>query len=245
MLGWDYTSVFWKQNWFLPLIFVAILALLNTYFLLNWRLFQLLENEDWENLVTYLEQRVFEKKQFSNQNIRLLINGYLLQSNVDGIRKLEEFLKEQKPGMVTKFALSFGIPYLLQNDSEQMEQYYKQFLDNEKGEESNWIHWNYSFALLMQQRREEAKDILLRLSGRAREPLLQLLTAYLLEAFSGEEEVRERITDVREKLRNKYNRSQWDKEINKAKSNIQVVVLSKLVQDATEWLFSSQEEQKG
>ncbi len=42
MLGWEYATVFWSKNWFLPLLFAGVLALLNTYFISNWKLFSLL-----------------------------------------------------------------------------------------------------------------------------------------------------------------------------------------------------------
>ena len=46
ILGWSYTRIFWANNWYLPVIFVGIIGVLNAYFASNRKLFRLLENED-------------------------------------------------------------------------------------------------------------------------------------------------------------------------------------------------------
>ncbi len=242
MLGWDYTAVFWKNNWFLPLIFLAVLALLNIYFLSNWRLFQLLESEDWERLTVYLEERVFTRKKIQAQHVKLLINAYLIRSKIEKICELESFIRKERPAALPKFALQFGVPYLLKNDGEKMERYFFEFIDSTRGEENNWIRWNYAFALLLQQKREEAKEILNTTIENAGEPVLQLLTAHLLEVFNDDPDVRQKVDRARDRLRGRYSRPQWDNEVAKSKNNIEVVVLSKLLEDATEKLFSRKAE---
>jgi hypothetical protein len=242
MLGWEYATIFWSKNWFLPIIFIAVLVLLNSYFLLNWRLFQLLESEDWDKLLQYLEERIYEKKRFQAQHVRILVNTYLIRSNIDGIKKLEAFLREHSPELVPKFALSLGIPYLLQNDPRQMELYFQEFLHTTKGNDNRWIQWNYSFALLLQRKKEEAKNTLLNVLDQVRDPVLKLLTLYMLDGFSAEPEIEEKVRHAREEIRKNYSPPEWEKETAKAKSNVEVVILAQLVQDATEWLFSTSSE---
>jgi hypothetical protein len=239
MLGWEYTTIFWSKNWFLPLIFIAVLVLLNSYFLLNWRLFQLLESEDWDKLRHYLEEKIFEKKRFQAQHVRILVNTYLIRSNVDGIKKLEAFLREHNPELLPKFALSLGIPYLLQNDPRRMELYFQEFLHSTKGNDNRWIQWNYSFALLLQRKKEEAKNTLIGLLDQAKDPVLKLLTVYMLDGFSAEADIEEKVRNTKEEFRKNYSPGEWEKEVVKAKGNVEVVILAQLVQDATEWLFST------
>jgi predicted Zn-dependent protease len=202
-----------------------------------------LEAEDWENLITYLEEKVYQKKKFQSQYIRLLINTYLVRSDVESIRKLESFIREQKPELLTKFAVAFGIPYLLQNDSGEMERYYEEFLDKKKNEEGRWIRWNYAFSLYLQKRSEEAKNRLLSLVAETKEPVLQLLNIYLLKTYSEDNRVAETVEHTKHKLTSEYTPQEWEKEVAGAKNDIQVLVLSRLIDEAGNWLFEDQQEQ--
>ncbi|MEW5817675.1 MAG: hypothetical protein AB1798_20060 [Spirochaetota bacterium] len=245
ILGWDFTTVFWSKNWFLPILFVTVLGILNTYFILNWGLFKRLERQDWDGLIIYLEDKIYNKKHVQNRYIRILINAYLVKSKMEGITRLEVHLRENKPAMVPRFALQLGIPHLLKNSPEEMENYFKEFAGNEKSEEKYWISWNYAFALLLQQKKEEAKNILDTLILRVKEPILNLLILYLMDTLTDKfPAVDAKIQAGKTSLRKRFTPGLWQKEVNKNRENIQIVILAKLVREAGDWLFKENGDKK-
>lgn len=242
ILGWDYTQVFWSNNWILAVIFVLIMGGLNAYFISNWKLFTLLEEENWHGLISYLEDRVFAKHRITKQSIRILVNTYVVTSNPEKITELEIFLRDERPKMVPAFAVQLGIPYLLRNEPEEMERYYGHIMKDPRCGELNWVKWNYGFALMLQQRVQEARDILVEILEGTKNALLKLITAYLLDAFSSSDAtVASQVQDVRTAIRAKFDDEAWQKEIERQRNNLQVLVLSKLIRDATNWLFDDRQ----
>ena len=239
MLGWEYTSDFWAKNWFLPVIFVAVIGGLNAYFISNWTLFRYLEAEEWEPLIEYLEAKIYSRGRLRSQYVRILINAYLVRGRAGEITRLKEKAEEKRPGLLEKFTLQFGIPYILENDSAGMKEFFGRFLNHDGGREGRWIRWNYAFACFLEEDREEAKKMLLPLAREARDPLLNLLSIYLLEPFSSsDEEAGEAVGAGAKKLLDKYDRDSWEKELGRGKDNVYIVILSRLLGEATEWLFT-------
>ena len=239
ILGWDYTKMFWTNNWFLPIIFVFIIGVLNLYFALNWRLFKLLEHEDWNGLVVYLETQVYKRHRLRKQYIRILANGYLVNSRNEDIGKLASYLKEKKPRYLVYFGLLFGIPHLLQNDPNAMESYFAALLEVRKLPNRNWIEWNHSFSLVMLKRHVEATNELVGVANREKEPVLLLLCIYLLDAFAnGNREAERLVTEGKKALKGRFTPATWQRAVESAKDNVEVVILTKLLGEATEWLFS-------
>jgi len=239
VLGWDYTRLFWKNNWFLPIIFVVIIGALNLYFALNWRLFQLLEREDWNGLVEYLEKQVYERHRIRKQYIRILTNGYLVNSRSDDIEKLASHVGEKNPRLLVEFGLLFGIPHLLRNDPATMESYFGGLLAKGNLPNRNWIQWNHAFALMLLKRQEEARVELVEIARNEKEAVLLLLSLYLLDAYGeSDPETGRIVADGKVALKNRFTPTTWQREVERAKDNVEVVILTKLVQEATEWLFS-------
>jgi hypothetical protein len=239
MLGWDYTQVFWSQNWALPAVFLGIIGILNAYFVFNWKLFRLLEREDWESLVTFLNERIYKKNIIFVQNVRILVNAYLVRSAIDDIVKLEKHLRGKRPKLFSRLALSFGIPYMLNNNSEEMERYFREFLDVRQ-KDRYWIRWNYAFSLALQEKHEAAADILANIAQSTRVPVLLLLTLYLLESLKMDKpEFIRVVADQTAVLKKRYSRDDWENEIEKSRNNVQVVILSRLVEEAIDWLFKT------
>jgi hypothetical protein len=242
MLGWDYTRVFWGRNWGLPVVFVAIIGLLNAYFVFNWKLFTMLEREDWPALIAYLERRMYERKLIVTQQVRILVNAYLVRPDLGAIEKLEAFVREHKPRVLPRFALVFGIPYLLRNNSDEMESYFSRFVDI-KSKDGGWLRWNYGFALILQGKKEEAENRLVSVCGEKTESVLSLLAVYLLDSLKPEDDAAITLIEAkRASLRKRYTEAMWAKEVERGRNNIQVVILSKLVDEATEWLYDEQHE---
>ncbi len=238
ILGWDYTQVFWSKNWFLGIIFVAVMAVLNGYFISNWKLFGFLEREDWDGLIKHLEARTRYRNIFRRNEIKILINTYVVKSNTDGILELERQIRKKKPALLPRFAVQFGVPHLLKNDPVDMEIFFGEMRNQNNCADRSWIDWDYAFSLMLQQKTDEAKNLLRELAGKPTEPVLQALTLYLLDAYAANDaEVTNVITEGREKLKSRRTYLRWHEEVEKSKGNLQVLVLAKLVQDATEWLY--------
>jgi hypothetical protein len=238
MLGWEYTSDFWARNWFLPVIFVAVIGGLNVYFISNWTLFRYLEAEQWEPLIEYLEAKIYSRENLKGQYVRILINAYLVKGRAGEITRLREKVEEKRPKLLEKFTLQFGIPYILDNDSAGMKEFFGRYLSS-GGRDGRWIRWNYAFACFLEDNKEKAKSILLPLAREVKDPLLKLLSLYLLDPFSSsDEEAGEAVASGTKELLDKYDRGSWEKELNRGKDNVYIVILSRLLGEATEWLFT-------
>ncbi len=238
ILGWDYTQLFWSRNWFLGAIFVAIMAILNGYFVANWKLFGFLEREDWDGLIGYIEQRLYDRRIYRKHEVKILINTYVVKSNTEAILRLETMLRAERPGLVPVFALQFGITHLLKNDPVDMEIYFGELKENPRCHDREWIVWNYAFSLMLQQKSEEAKAHLLAIAKAPRNSVLNLLTLYLLDAYgSADAEVADAVEKGKSAVRARFSADRWHQEIEKHKSNLQVLVLAKLIDDATDWTY--------
>jgi hypothetical protein len=240
MLGWDYTKVFWGRNWGLPLFFISVIGLLNAYFILNWKVFTLLEREDWPALIAHLEHRIYEKKLIFGQQVKILINAYLVRSELDAIGKLESFIRDRKPKLLPKSALAFGIPHLLRNDSIAMERYFSQFI-HIRGRDGAWVRWNYAFALILKGEKEESEAVLAGVCAEKTEPVLSLLSIYLLHSLKPAPERGTLAQNGRIRIKSRYTQNQWAREVERSKSSVQIVILQKLVEEATGWLFAEGE----
>lgn len=235
MLGWEYTRDFWVGNWYLPVIFLLVMAVLNTYFLRNWKLFSLLEKEEWGGIIGYVLERM-RRGVIRRSEVKIGINAALVSSRVEVIGEIEQAIRDHKPALMKEFALSLGIPRLLRNEPAEAESYYREFLELES-KEKPWIIWSYGFALLLQRKLEEAKVQFLSLSS-TKEPVLLLLSAYMLDTCAaGDDEAKQRGQGMAESLRSRYDRAGLQKEADKAKTQIHVVILSKVVDEALDWLY--------
>jgi len=240
LVGGDWFSLFWTRNWPIAVVFAVTLAGIDTYFLLNWKLFTGLERENWTEVAGFLEGRIFRRGWITSGRVRLLLNTYLVTSNTEGILALEAYLSEKKPGMVAKFSLPFGIPHLLAKDPASSEAWFRAQLERPRLADRGWTRWNHAFCLLQARRGDEARGELGALLDEVSDPALLLLTIYLLEAIARPDAALEsRAAARRESLRAAHTPSSIQKAIEKSGANIQVVVLSKLLQDATQWLFAS------
>ncbi len=239
-LGWEYSRLFWSSNWLLGAAFVAVLGGLNAYFLSNWKLFGFLEREEWLRLIEYLEDQLYRKRRFNRQRIRILINAYIVTSRTEDISKLEEFLRTERPTLVPRFSIALGVPHLLKNDPIDMELYYGELKDKKETKDPRWVRWSYAFALMLGKKADLARDELLSLADEAKDPILRLLTAYLLDAYASQDQgVRNIVMETVRSITSEYSVASWRKEVERRRSNIQIVVLSKLIDDATAWAFET------
>lgn len=246
LLGPGNSLEFWKSNWYLALVFLAVLAALNVFFILNWKVFVLVEREDWSSLSAHLVDLIFTRKSYSGRHVALLVNAYLLQSDIKGIGLLEAELLAHKPALLRKHALLFGVTRLLQNKSAEAEAFFQPYLGAKDVDNREWLRFDYAFSLVLQRRFGDASAYLKEGLG-CKDAVLALLSAYLLGSLvatattqPGEAAALVAQADsCRAALRKRFPPQRWTREVERAKSEIHIVILSKLIDDAGTWLFEA------
>lgn len=239
VLGWEYTSIFWSGNWPIGAVFALVLVGLNGYFGYNWRIFTLLEQEDWEGLISHLERAAYERTRLTSQRARILVNAYVVTGRLDKIRELEQFIRDRKPRLLPRLSVELGVPHLLSNDGQRMVEYYGDIKDRGGIREPAWIRWAYAFGLMLVSRRDEARAELSAVLQESRDPLVRALTAHMLEPFGDRDEtIARQVESTRASLREKYTRDKMDREIERQRPNLQVLFLSSRIEEARDWVFS-------
>lgn len=240
MLGAEYSSTFWSSSWYLPALFLLIIIAIDSYFLLNWKLFTLLEAENWSGLLNYLENKVLQQHSLRSTNVRSLIHSYFVTGNISKIEPLEQLLREKRPSLLKKYALEIGMPKVLNKDHEDMVRFFDEFRKQNVPNQA-WIRFLHAFGLLMEKEHSEGREELLDLSHSVKEPILKILLIYTLDPFrSMDNEVLERVDAVKEELKAKFGKADFEKEIEKSKSNIAVVVMNPLINDAIKWMYEGE-----
>jgi hypothetical protein len=240
LLGVEAFSIFWDRNWIIALVFLLTMGVLNAYFIVNWGLFRLLEKEDWPRLVSYLEDRILGKNQIRAMPVRMLLNAYLVTSHTDGILALEAFLKKKRPRLVGRFCIQFGIPYLLMKDPVVSEAFFADIPAGANANSRDWMRWNRAFCLLQLSKPDQARmELAHALEGSAGDLVLRLLCLYLLDVLA-KPETEDGVESARSRaeLRRKFGPEEMKRKIEKSSDNMEVVVLSKIIEDARQWLYS-------
>lgn len=238
MLGGEYSRLFWERNWYLALIFFCVLLGMNVYFSLNWKLFSVLETENWAEVQTLIEDRVFKKGKLTVQNIRLLLNTYLVLGRLDKMKELDSMLLEKKPDLEAEFGVEFGLPYLVKNDAEQLETHFSRLSSHKKAQPKDWIRWNLAFSHLMIKDFEAAKEGFLRSLETSQDPIIIVLSLFLLTSFGElDSGIKALLAEKKKKFREKHPKKAWEKILSKAQGNLELVILMKLVRDATAWVY--------
>jgi len=240
LLGSDYFTLFVSKNWIAGVLFLFTLIIINGYFLGNWKLFRLLENEDWHGLIRLLEQRAYQKGRMRRGSIKMLINAYVVTSSVDKISGLESLLREKKPTLLKTYALQFGIPYLLKmkDDPKSAETYFGRAAELKSVPHRDWLRWSYASSLLLQRQFEAAKVTLLDLLDSDPDLVLELLTVHGLSFFANlDPELAKRVEVERKRLAGRFTAEQWDKKIESNSRHIQIVLFNGIIRDAKQWLF--------
>jgi hypothetical protein len=242
MLGPDYFALFASKNWLAGLLFLATLIIINGYFLYNWKLFQLLEREDWHGVIRLLERRILGQPGRvraglpGGGRLRMLINAYLVTSQLDRLADLEVRLRQDGPAQLARFALPLGIPYLLRGDPLEAEKYFGRFLQQQGVAHLPWLRWNYAFALLQQRQVPAARTSLLDILAARADPVLRLLTVYILSSLTTDEPRTAAVVErERAALRGRYSPQRW-RRIAGGK-HIQMILLTPIIKDALDWLL--------
>jgi hypothetical protein len=214
LVGGDWFSLFWERNWPIAVVFVVTLAIVDGYFLMNWKLFSGLERENWGEVAGFLEDRIFKRGRITGSRVRLLLNTYLVTSNTDAILALEAFLAGKKPGIISKFSLPFGIPHLLAREPKAAEEWFRGMLALPRLADRDWVNWNLAFSLLQTKESDAARAELSGLLDRVTDPVLLLLTMYLLDVLARSDAALEsRVSSKRDLLKGRHSPASFQKAI--------------------------------
>jgi len=242
LLGWDYTLTFWKSSWYLALLFVALLALLNGFFFANRRVFSYFEKEDWDGLSAWLVERIFVRHRYGRLHVRYLVDTWFIQGDIEGFRRLEEELARRKPKLLRKTAVIFGFIRILRGETGDAEAFLRPWLGMRDIDDWEWLRFGYAFSLVLQRKIVEARPHLLE-GASSRDPVLALLAAWLLDsvvvpsAAGGRDPEAEALVDrAKADLRKRFPGGRLQAEVDKAKGEFHIVVLSRPIGDAMKWL---------
>jgi hypothetical protein len=245
MLGSSFAASFWRANWFLVLVLGAILMGFDAYFIINQRLYALLEKEDWPALVHYLEDRVIRQGKYSHRLVRLLANTYLVLSDSPSVMSLENKAAIAKPSLVDDNVLVFGTARILGRDISGAVRFFGTRVDSSKPALRQWIRWYYGFALLLDRQYAQAADEFSLLARSSSDGVIAALAAYFLkeavvralpdraeEIDAASAEGRKRVLKALPALKN------WTREISRINSEIHAAALAKYLDETGKWLYA-------
>ncbi len=239
VLGYDYAKNFWFSNWYLPVVFIILIAVFNIFFLSNWSVLKHVEDENWASLKPILEDRIYNRGKTNYTNVKLLINSYYLTSDIDALFRLEEHVAEKKPSVYSKTELMFVSGRLLKNDSDATEKYLEEKISS-SSQPNIWVEFNYCFTLVLQQKFDKAAEFLPSLIERSRDRIVKLCSIYLLFLASGIKG--KEITDpMRTGFVSETSREKIGNIIRKGKGELHVLFFTRIIDQAVEWAYAVEE----
>jgi hypothetical protein len=238
------------MSWPLALVLVVFLTGLEFFYFSNYRLFSLLEREDWPALAQYLEGRVIRKGRYSPHLVRLLANTYLVLSDSASVMSLENKTALAKPALVESNALVFGAARILGKDIAGAVNFFSVRLNAKPGklrrEQAQWLRWYYGFALLLDRRFASAADQFMPLAEEADDALVAGLSAFFLNDTlkrvlpERSLELKAAALDGQERVkRSLRTREDWNKEAAKIETEVHAAILYKNLGDAARWIYGS------
>lgn len=239
LLSGSYSSVFWMDNWYLALIFVLLIAALDSYFIINWKLFIYLEKEDWNNLTQYLEEKLYVKGQFRKQYIKLMINTSLAVSNLDKIDRLAKEISDRKPKLLSRYALLLGIPLFLNGKTSEALIHYGTYKDINETKDLNWVKWVYAFSLIRNNNIEMAESVLLEIIENKIDDVLKILVLYSLNSINSKSQTADSSLD--EHIEKYSDEKKWINYVDSLRNkNIFILLLTGILEEARKWEKSSE-----
>ncbi len=239
LLGAGYSRAFWEGNWYLAVLFLLVLVVLNWYFLVNGPLFTALEREDWNAVVTTMKRRLHRRGGISPSSLQLLANACVVSGNAGELLAVEEFLRERKPQVIRRSCRLFAVPHLLSNNGEQMQRYFASQI--ETGDP--WMRWGLAFSLLLQGQFEPARGELQHLLEGKDAGLVRALSIYLLSTCSAGDAAATAAADAaKSEFVAAVDRRQWRELVDKERQELHVMVLGRLLTDVERDIYGDTHE---
>jgi hypothetical protein len=246
ILGSSFSYTFWLSNWYLLMVFVLVLAVVDGYYFINRRLFLLLEKEDWPALVYYLEEKVIRQGKYSPRLVQLLANTYLVLSDSAAVMSLEKKAAIARPALLEANALVFGAARILGRDIPGAVRFFGARLESAKLGGKQWLRWYYGFSLLLNRQFEEAGEEFTRLAAASSDGVVAGLSSFFLadtlaaampekaEAFKAAAAGgRSRVCGAMPQHR------RWIRETRKIRTEVYAAALSKYLDEAGLWLYGN------
>jgi len=234
---------FWLQNWPFVLFFIAIISVFNIYFIKNWKIYNALENEQWEILTTLLQKQIFENNNVSKRVIRLFVNAALLSNNVEAVINLENYLREKNKSVLDKNIIYFIVTRILTSKFDAASQLLASIDQNYTGEYKDWIIFYKGFIKVLQKDYENAIEPL-QMSLKTKDPIIKLITLYLYSNLcvpvmkqSDTMSIQNQITDETLKLKKQFTPKRWSIETERVKNEIPAVIISNVIDEAGKWMY--------
>jgi hypothetical protein len=216
---------------------------MSIFFFFNYRLFLLLEREDWPALAYYLEQKVYVKGRYSFRNVRLLASSYLVISDFQSVLKLESKTLLAKSSLVAKNVLIFGAARILNGKHDESVAFFKSYLGKCGKNDKQWVRWFCGFSQLLGGAFTNAEPDFLSLAVTSDSILITGLSAYFLQnvilKYSlNAQKCQETAENGRERIRKAVATAEnWKKEADKMEAEIHIAVIKKYIDSAGTWLF--------
>jgi hypothetical protein len=216
---------------------------MSIFFFLNYRLFLLLEREDWPALAYYLEQKIFVKGRYSGRYVRLLASSYLVISDFQSVQKLEGKAVIAKPSIVNKNVLIFGAARVLSGNHTEAAAFFKSHLGKCSKKDKQWVLWFSGFSQLLSGAYSQAEPDFSSLAVSSDNAVITGLSAYFLRNSIEKHSVdREKCHETAENGRKRVieamkNAVKWKKETEKMETEIHISIITKYINEAGKWLF--------
>lgn len=235
-------KTFWLTYWFFPPIFILLLAFINILYFKNKNIIECVESSDWTALCLNLENEVFDKRNLSFRNVKLLSQVQLLLSDFKGLQRLETFVRSNKGEYLSRLAANFAGGKLLSGQYEDLHTFASNLVQS--GKKDEWIVFYVAFSLQMQKDYAKASVEFEKVLHSFNEAILQLMTAYfyyeVLKNYSklSFSERNLATSAFKDTFRKSFNRRTWKAYTAKKKEDIHILVFKKVIDDATEWVFT-------
>lgn len=234
LFGKEYATIYWGNMWIIAVLFIVLIGVLDTYFIMNWKLFDFLEKEDWPALLAWLEDRLYGKGKLKKPYANLLINTALSVSNFEAVKKLEKEIREKRPALLPSLGVSLGIPVLLEQDWQSVGAYYGPLADNPKTKRRDWAQWCRALAA----GKEGIPEFVDLLGGK--DPSIRILSCHLLTQYAEEltKFQEEKTAEARQELKTQLSGTAGERLFQRSKEeHLMAVVLASRVNQARDELF--------
>ncbi len=244
ILDGSYMREFWAKNWYFCLIFLLILGIVNAAFILNWKILTFLEKEDWPALARFLEIEVFDRARLSSRKVRLLADSLILLGDFAAIHKLERLLAEKKPRLLGTLGTRFASAYLLEGNHAETFRFASEH-EHDTGANGDWLSFYAGFARHLEKKFPEAAERTISLAANARDPMVTALAGYLCGELlpralpDRAAELSQAGASAKARVSARYSRAAWDRYLEDEKTEMHVVILSKLTENLSTWAFAA------
>ena len=222
----------------------VLLIIMSLFIFFNYRLFSLLEREDWPALAYYLEQKVYIKRRYTYRNVRLLASSYLVISDYSSVLNLEAKTHLAKDSLIPKNILVFGAARILSGGYAEAALFFRKYQKKCKDSDRYWVRWYIGFSNLLAGDFGASELEFTSLAVSCGDAVISGLSAYFiansLEKKSQDpqkcraalQQGRTRVVSALKNIRG------WKKEIEKMGTDIHTAIIRKYIDAAGVWLFT-------